>query len=182
MVELPEASDRSAPESLAGAVKGATPALKRLAERLCGNATDAQDLLQNTFLRAAGGIPAEVRNIRGWLTTILHHLFIDQCRARNRRPSHEPLNDQHEYVTQLEPDGPEPQWTRITAVDLRDGADELDPVYREVYVLHTFEHRSYDDIARELGIPRVTVGTRLHRARKKLREVLEARLAQEDKP
>jgi RNA polymerase sigma-70 factor (ECF subfamily) len=67
-------------------------------------------------------------------------------------------------------------------VDLRDATDELGPVYREVYVLHTFEHRSYDDIARELGIPRVTVGTRLHRARKKLREVLEARLAQEDKP
>jgi len=183
MVERPEASDWSTPESLGRALKDAEPVLKRLAERLCGNAADADDLVQATFLRVAhDGVPPDVRNIRGWLTTILHNLFIDQCRARNRRPSHEPLNDQHEYVTQFEPDGPEPEWTRITAAEIRDATDELDPVYREVYLLHTFEHWSYDQIAQKLGIPRVTVGTRLHRARKKLREVLEARLAQEDKP
>jgi len=57
MVELPEASDRSAPESLGAALKDAEPVLKRLAERLCGNAADAQDLLQDTFVRAARGIP-----------------------------------------------------------------------------------------------------------------------------
>jgi len=182
MVEPPEVSDRSAPESLGAALKDAEPVLKRLAERLCGNAADAQDLLQDTFVRAAGGIPPEVRNVRGWLTTILHNLFIDHCRANNRRPSHEPINDQHEYVTQLEPDGPEPEWTRITVAEIRNATDELEAVYREAYLLHTFEHLSYDDIARKLGIPRVTVGTRLHRARKKLREVLTARFALEDKP
>jgi RNA polymerase sigma-70 factor (ECF subfamily) len=182
MVEQPEGSDRSAPESQGAALSGAVPMLKRLAERMCGNPADAMDLVQDTLERAAHGIPPEVRNVRAWLTTILQHLFIDYCRAKNRRPSHEPIDDKHEYVTQLEADGPEPEWTRITVADIRNAADELEPVYREVYILRTFEQRSYDDIARQLGIARVTVGTRLHRARHKLRDVLVARFALEDKP
>ena len=48
-------------------------------------------------------------------------------------------------------------------------------MYREVYRLHTFEDLSYEQIAQRLGIQRVTVGTRLNRARKKLREILVAR-------
>jgi RNA polymerase sigma-70 factor (ECF subfamily) len=183
MVEQPEASDRSAPGFLGAALTEARPALERLAERLCRNPTDAEDFVQKTCLRAiADGIPPDVRNVPGWLAKILHNLFIDDCRAKSRRPGHETLSDKHECVTQLEPDGPEPVWTRITVADIRNAADELEPVYRDVYVLHTFEHRSYDEIARKLEIPRVTVGTRLHRARKKLREVLMARLAQKDKP
>jgi len=181
MVEQPEASDRSTPASPGAALKDAEPVLLRLAERLCGNTADAKDLVQDTFLRALP-IPPEVRNVRGWLTTILHRLFIDHCRANTRRPSHEPISDQHEYVTLLEPPGPEPAWTRITVADIRNAADALDPVYRDVYLLHTFEHLSYDEIARQLGIQRVTVGTRLNRARKKLRKVLMARFAPEDKP
>jgi RNA polymerase sigma-70 factor, ECF subfamily len=182
MVEQPKASDRSAPESLEAALKDAEPALKRLAERLCANSADAKDLVQDTLERAARGIPPDVRNVPGWLATILHHLFIDQCRANTRRPGHEPINDKHEYVTQLEPDGPEPEWSGITVADIRDATDALDAVFRDVYILHTFEHRSYDWIARKLGIQRVTVGTRLNRARKKLREVLVARFGLEDKP
>jgi RNA polymerase sigma-70 factor (ECF subfamily) len=182
MVEQPEASDRSAPASLGAALKDAEPVLKRLAERLCSNAADAQDLLQDTFERVTRlGIPPEVRNTRAWLTTTLHHLFIDHCRATARRPYHEPINDQYENVMPLEPEGPEPEWSRITVADVRDAADELEPVFRDVYLLHTFEHWSYDAIAQELGVQRVTVGTRLNRARKRLREVLVARFRLEDK-
>lgn len=156
--------------------------LKRRAERMCGSAQDAEDLVQEAIEHLLQSNPPEVRCIPALLTTILHNLFIDYCRAKTRRPSHEPINDQHEFVTQLEPDVPEPAWTRITAADVRGAADELEPVYREVYVLFTFEHQSYEDIARELKIPRITVGTRLHRARNKLRQVLVARFALEDKP
>jgi RNA polymerase sigma-70 factor, ECF subfamily len=182
MVEQPKASDRSAPESFDAALADARRMLKRRAERMCGNADDAEDLVQEAIERLLQSNPPEVRCIPALLTTILHNLFIDYCRAKNRRPSHEPINDQHEYVTQLEADGAEPEWTRITVADIRNAADELEPVYREVYLLRTFELRSYDDIARKLGIARVTVGTRLHRARHKLREVLVARFALEDKP
>jgi RNA polymerase sigma-70 factor (ECF subfamily) len=182
MVEQPEVPDRSGPGSLGAALTEARPMLKRRAERLCGNATDAEDLVHDTLMRAMHGIPPEVRNVRAWLARILTNLFIDRCRANTRRPSHEPIDDQHEYVTLLEPPGPEPAWTRITVADIRNAADALDPVYRDVYLLHTFEHQSYDEIARKLGVERVTVGTRLTRARKKLREALVARFSLEDKP
>ena len=85
-------------------------------------------------------------------------------------------------VDRFEPDGPEPAWSRITIDDIRDALEVIDPVYREVYQLHTFENRTYDQIAHQLGIQRVTVGTRLNRARKKLREVLVARFGLETKP
>jgi RNA polymerase sigma-70 factor (ECF subfamily) len=99
-----------------------------------------------------------------------------------RRPSHEPMTDHHDGLTQLEPDGPEPEWSKLTLDDIRGALDALEPVYREVYQLHTFEDRTYDQIAHQLGIQRVTVGTRLNRARKKLREVLVARFGLEAKP
>ena len=50
--------------------------------------------------------------------------------------------------------------------------ERLEPEFREVFVLHAFERRSYRDIAAALGIPQNTVGTRLLRARRKLRVLL----------
>jgi RNA polymerase sigma-70 factor, ECF subfamily len=183
MVEELEGFERSAPGSLDGVLRDAVPVLTRVAERLCGNATDAEDLLQDTFERAARlGIPHDVRSTRAWLTAILHNLFIDRCRAMARRPSPECITDRCENVAPLEPDVPEPEWAGITAADVRDAADELEPVYRDVYLLHTFEHWSYDEIACAFGVQRVTVGTRLNRARKKLREKLVARFQLEEKP
>ena len=159
----------------------AEPVLARIAERMCGNAADARDLVQDTFERAARlGLPHDVRNPSGWLVTVMHHLFIDRCRARARRPSHEPLADQHADVARIDPDPPEPEWSRITVADIRAALAELDPTYRDVYELHTFEGWSYEKIAERLSIQRVTVGTRLNRARKKLREALVKRFGLEE--
>ena len=60
--------------------------------------------------------------------------------------------------------------------------DIIDPAFREVYILHTFEHRSYEEIAAQLKISRVTVGTRLTRARMRLRKVLSEMLGLEATP
>jgi RNA polymerase sigma-70 factor, ECF subfamily len=173
MVEPADTGVRRARERLEAALVDAEPVLSRIAERMCANAADARDLVQDTLERATRqGLPPEVRNPPGWLVTIMHNIFIDRCRARSRRPNHEPLADQHTNVTQIDPDPPEPAWSRITVDDVRAALTELDPTYSEVYDLHTFQHWSYDQIAARLSIQRVTVGTRLNRARKKLREVL----------
>src|SRR5262249_30581808 len=128
---------------------------------------------QETFLRAVRhGIPPDVRKVAAWLTTMMKHVIVDHCRKMKRRPSHEPITDHHDGLTQLEPDGPEPEWGNLRLEDVRDALDAIEPVYREVSRLHTFEDLSYDQIAQQLGILRVTVGTRINRARKKLREVL----------
>lgn len=159
----------------------AAPTLARIAERLCANAADARDLVQDTFERATRiGLPPDLRNPSAWLVTIMNNIFIDRCRARARRPGHETLVEQHANVTQGEPDPPEPAWSRITVDDIRAALVELDPAYREVYELHTFEGWSYEQIAERLSIQRVTVGTRLNRARKKLREVLVRRFGLEE--
>jgi RNA polymerase sigma-70 factor (ECF subfamily) len=173
MAEPPE---RGPPDDLEAVFAEVRPALLRMAERMCGNLTDAEDVLQDTFLRAVRhGIPPGVRNLAAWLTTTLKNAFIDHCRKRKRGPSHEPMTDHHDGLTQLEPDGPEPAWGNITLDDIRDALGSIEPVYREVYQLHTFEELTYEQIAQQLGIQRVTVGTRLNRARKKLREALVAK-------
>lgn len=183
MVEPADSGVRRAREGLATALASSAPALSRIAERLCGNTADARDLVQDTFERATRiGLPPELRNPSAWLVTIMHNLFIDRCRARSRRPSHEPLVERHADVMQLEHAPPEPAWSRITVDDIRAALLELDASYREVYELHTFERWSYEQIAERLAIQRVTVGTRLNRARKKLREVLARRFGLEEAP
>jgi RNA polymerase sigma-70 factor (ECF subfamily) len=185
MAEQPEAPEPSAPEGLEAVLAEVRPELLRMMERMCGNTADAEDLLQEVFLRAVKrGIPAEVRNIPAWLTTSLKNEFIDHCRKMKRRPSHEAINDiHHDSLTQLEPDGPEPPWSTITITDIREASAAIEPVYGEVYRLATFEDQSYAKIAEKLGIERSTVGTRLNRARKKLREILVARFGlEEDEP
>lgn len=176
MGEQPKGPDPYTPENLEAAFARIRPELLRIAERMCGNVADAEDMLQETFLRALRrGIPPDIRNIAAWLTTTLRNVFVDRCRSMKRRPGHEPMTHIDDSITQLEPDGPEPEWGMITLDDIRHALDAIEPVYREVYRLHTFEDRSYDQIAQQLGIQRVTVGTRLNRARKKLREVLVGR-------
>jgi RNA polymerase sigma-70 factor (ECF subfamily) len=158
----------------------AEPALRRLAERLCASQADVHDLIQDTFERATRqGIPEGVRSTRAWLATILHNLFVDRCRAQARRPPLERLEDEHGDVVPLEVHPPEPAWSRITVEDIRDALDELEPTFRDVYISYTFEHRSYEQIADQLSIQRVTVGTRLTRARKRLRDILGKRFGVE---
>ncbi|HEX3764311.1 MAG TPA: RNA polymerase sigma factor [Kofleriaceae bacterium] len=171
----------NAPGDLEAVFAEVRPTLLRLAERLCGNLTDAEDVVQETFLRAVHGLPHDVRNVAAWLTTTLRNVGLDHLRKRKRRPSHEPITD-HDALTQLEPDVPEPDWDNLTIDDIRDAVEVLEPAYRDVYRLHTFEGLSYKQVAERLGIQRVTVGTRLNRARGKLREVLFARFGLGSKP
>ena len=169
--------------SLQATLVDAEPTLTRLAERLCASQADMLDLIQDTFERAVRqGLPHGVRSPRAWLATIMHNLFIDRCRAAARRPSCEVLAEDHGDILPLEAHPPEPPWSQITVEDIRDALDELDPTFRDVYVSYTFDHRSYEQIAEQLSIQRVTVGTRLTRARKKLRDILGKRFGVETPP
>jgi RNA polymerase sigma-70 factor (ECF subfamily) len=158
----------------------ALPALRRFAIRLCDNTDDMCDLLQDTFERAVSlGIPDQIRNTRGWLRRIMFHLFIDGRRAAARFGHVEALDDQLGDVGEFEPVAPEPAWADLTLDDIRAALHEVEPVYRDVYSLRMLEDLSYEQIARRLSIDRITVGTRLSRARKRLREVLVRRFGLE---
>jgi RNA polymerase sigma-70 factor, ECF subfamily len=170
------------PRSLEEVLADAKPTLLRRARRLCEDSGDATDLVQETFLRACRhGVPQGIHCTRAWLTRIMHRLFLDRCRAASRRPRPQVFEDGL-GVAVFEQAMPEPPWSRITIEDIREALDQIEPVYRDVYVLHAFDRMSYEDISRKLSIERITVGTRLSRARKRLRDILVKRFRLEDEP
>ncbi|HWM88927.1 MAG TPA: RNA polymerase sigma factor [Kofleriaceae bacterium] len=179
MVAGEEAGERRS-YVLSKAFREAEPFLRSLAIRLCRHASDANDLVQDTFERALrAGSEEPLRNPRAWLATILHNLFVDRCRALARRPPHEPLQERHAVIAIDPADDPRPAWSRMTIADVRAALEHIEPDFRRVYQMHVFEHRSYEEIAATLRIQRVTVGTRLNRARHQLRAVLCERLGEE---
>lgn len=151
--------------------------LKGMAMRLCRNPADANDLVQDTFERALRVAEDHVpENARAWLITVMHNLFVDQCRVQNRRPHLVPLDEEKNDVPEPDPEV-EPEWAAISPAQLRAALSQLDDRFRRVYELHCLSGASYDEIARTLNIPRNTVGTRLARARQKVREILRAQAA-----
>jgi RNA polymerase sigma-70 factor, ECF subfamily len=146
-------------------------ALRGFALRLCRSQIEADDLVQETLLRALAAwahlMPGT--NTRSWLLSILHHLFVDRCRRSK-------LEGVQLSVEAFAPRLPapereaEPTWARLEVAEVERAVDTLAPPFRDVYRLHA-AGRSYDEIASALGIPRATVGTRLRRARGKLKTI-----------
>lgn len=165
------------------AVRGAGPrglveqherALYSLALRLCGNAADARDLVQDTFERALRHLDRfqEGSNARAWLCTILRHLFISRCRARTcERRDDVPVEELQEHLAAPEAE-PLPAWSAFSLEQLHAALEQLPADFREVYRLHALEGHSYEEVSARLRIPKATVGTRLIRARRKLRDLL----------
>jgi RNA polymerase sigma-70 factor (ECF subfamily) len=151
-------------------------ALEAFALKLCGNPPDAHDLVQDTFERALRKLATlqPGTNERAWLFTILHNLFIDRCRRKQRDPASANVAEL-DLPSPGEPEPP-PAWTRLGAAEVRAAVAQLDDEFRRVYELHALEGRSYQEIAAALAIPQNTVGTRLLRARKKLKSILERTL------
>jgi len=148
------------------------PLLLATARRLTGSDPDAHDLVQDTLERAlrrfaqlpAGGNP------RGWLFTILHNAFIDRCRS-DRAQRATPVDQVEERLAV--PDAGEPAaWEQVTPEQVKAAVAQLPEEFRAVYGLHADERKSYEEISRALGIPKATVGTRLMRARRRLKEIL----------
>lgn len=141
-----------------------------IARRLCGNEADAEDLVHDTYeraLRSWNGHLTEA-HLRSWIVAILNHLFIDRCRRARRAPRTEAIDGLE--VAALEHNAP-PAWSSVSDHQISAALDTLDADHRLVYELRACG-RSYEEIAAELRIPSRTVGTRLYRARKRLREVL----------
>ncbi len=131
-------------------------------------ASDAEDLVQDTLERALRSWQRFVpgTNLRCWLHTIMHNLFLDRCRARNRREAI--ARDVAETTVEPARDG-----------DCRLGIDQSDrrpgfsrglrPALRDAVELVFFCGLNYEQAAGRLQIAKATVGTRLLRARRQLR-------------
>lgn len=150
------------------------PYLTALARRLTGNAADASDLVQDALVRAlrAEPPPAEQDALRPWLATILRHLHVDRLRQLAREPKQLSLDDAGPLSASHDEELPLTE--AVSHEQLAQALAGLPEEFRRVFELHELEGRSYRDIAAALGIPVATVGTRLTRARLKLRELLRA--------
>ncbi len=142
--------------------------------------SEARDLVQDTLERALRHFDQfqPGTHARVWLFTIMFNLFIDRCRRRSREADLSPL-DAYDLVAE-EPDPLRP-WETITSAEIKDAIAHLPDPFRVVCEMHWLARCSYKDISDTLRIPTATVGTRLLRARRKLRRVLEARLMPDDR-
>jgi RNA polymerase sigma-70 factor (ECF subfamily) len=132
---------------------------------------DAWDLVQDTLERGLRhfGQFRPGTNIRVWLFTIMFHLFIDRCRRRTHEQLMEPYDA--DEVAAPEPEPPSP-WEEINETHLQRALARLETPFREIVELHCGRRCSYREISERLHIPLGTVGTRLLRARRKLRSLL----------
>jgi RNA polymerase sigma-70 factor, ECF subfamily len=148
------------------------PALRARAAQLCRGHGDADDIVQDALMRAfvARGQMKHPERARGWLLTIVTHTFLDSLRRRRARPG--------EVALEIEPPAPALDddaaeiWADLSLDDIRAAVSRLPDDVRETYQKFALDGCDYTQIAAELGVPKATVGTRILRARKRLRELL----------
>lgn len=166
--------------------------LFRTALRLTRHPQDAEDLVQETYLRAwrAQSQFRKGTNLRAWLFTILHNTFINQYRRAARAPRNESIDAIDDFSlfrhmsdgNHVSQDG-EPEAAaleRLAAAELQAVLMELSEPFRNVVILADVEGFSYKEIAAILEINIGTVMSRLHRGRKRLQQLLMPYLSETD--
>jgi RNA polymerase sigma-70 factor (ECF subfamily) len=153
--------------------------LYRIALRLTGSPQSAEDLVQDTYLRAfrAWESYKPGTNLAAWLATIMRNANLDELRRQSRRPVQQPLDDDGDYYlyNRLAESGPQPQdevLARLSGNAIVSAVGDLPPNFREVVVLVDVGDFSYADAADILGIPIGTVMSRLYRGRRLLKRAL----------
>ena len=139
--------------------------------RLMRNEADAQDLVQDTYVKAFKSAKQFTpgSNLKAWMFTILHNTF----RNRRRDSGRDPIDvdsDRLEVAAPVDPGAtPEEQLMRdAMSSDLQEALDALPDAFREVVWLRDVEEFSYAEIADMLGIPVGTVMSRISRGRRML--------------
>jgi RNA polymerase sigma factor (sigma-70 family) len=143
--------------------------LYRQARRLSPDSEEARDLVQETFLRAArsaGRVPVSASGAEAWLVRVLVNLCRDQGRRRGVRQRSAPL------LQPVEEGGASPESAAVARATVQTALARLSPRRRAVMVLHELDGQDVADVARLLGISRVTVRWHLAAARRDLREFL----------
>jgi len=177
LVAAARAGDAAAFEELVNRYEGK---IFRLTRKITGNHEDAEDAMQDAFLKAY----AHLQDFHGdsrfytWLVRIAANEAL--MRLRKRRPNQFSLDEPIEgdtdlFPRELEDWGPTPE-QRYAQTEMQnivgDVIDRLDPEYRIVFLLRDFEELSTQETAEMLGISVPAVKSRLLRARLKLREKL----------
>lgn len=157
------------------------PNLYGAALRLTRNPADAEDLIQETYLRAYRGFEGfkEGTNLRAWMYRILTNTFINAYRKKQRQPLTIPDEDIEDWYLydKLGDAGAESSaesqvLDRIPDEDVQRALEALPEGFRMAVLLADVEGFSYKEIAEILEVPIGTVMSRLHRGRKALEKAL----------
>jgi RNA polymerase sigma-70 factor (ECF subfamily) len=149
--------------------------LYTVAYRLTGNVDDARDLVQEALLRVRRGLATyEPGSLEGWLARIVTNVFLDDMRRKKRRPV-QALPDEPDLVLPASAAADTASDAAGLSTEIQAAIATLPEEFRVPVVLCDVADRSYEDIARTLGVPIGTVRSRLHRGRKLLRAELLAR-------
>ena len=146
--------------------------------RLTRHPADAEDLVQDTYLAAfrAFGRLDENANVRAWLFRIMANANIDAYRRRRARPHTVPADDQVVEAAIPAPRGLRSAESEVldqlAGGEVGDALRELPEEFRVTVYLADVEGYSYREIAGLTGVSLGTVNTRVHRARRRLRELL----------
>ncbi len=160
------------------------PALYTAALRMTRNPSDAEDLVQETYLKAyrAFGSFTEGTNLKAWLYKILTNTFINSYRAKKRRPEVADVEDVEDLYLYRRLSGDQPAGLGrsaeeevlegITDTEVKAAIESLPESFRIAVLLADVEGFSYKEIAEITDVPIGTVMSRIHRGRKALQKAL----------
>jgi RNA polymerase sigma-70 factor (ECF subfamily) len=155
-------------ESVRKAVLGAVPSLRAFAISLCGNVDRADDLVQETLLRALANIDSfqPGTNMSAWLFTILRNHFRSEYRKRRREV--EDSDGHYAETLKSQPD----QYSRVEFKEFQEALAQLPSDQREALVLVGASGFSYEEAANICGCAVGTIKSRVNRARTRLAELM----------
>ena len=145
------------------------PRLRRYARSLLRDSTRADDLVQDTMVRALekAHLYQHDTNLRGWLVTIMHNEHVNATRRLMRGPIHvsdDAIGELGRAQTQEAP---------VELREVRRAVERLPREQRTPLLLHWLHGLKYEEIAAKMGVPLGTVQSRISRARKALRAMME---------
>jgi RNA polymerase sigma factor (sigma-70 family) len=144
------------------------PHLRAVAYRMLGSAAEADDAVQEAWLRASRAGADDVDNLGGWLTTVVARVCLNQLRSRRARPE-APLDDQ---AAELADGGPDPEAEAVLADAVGPALlvvlDTLSPAERLAFVLHDLFAVPFGEIAEILGRSEAAVRQLASRARRRV--------------
>jgi RNA polymerase sigma-70 factor (ECF subfamily) len=152
--------------------------------RMTRNPADAEDLVQETYLKAYRGFGGfeEGTNIKAWLYRILTNTYINRYRQQKRRPDETDIDDVEDFYlyrrlggideARISKSAEDTMFELFTDDEVKDALESLPETFRMAVLLADVEGFAYKEIAEILDIPIGTVMSRLHRGRKALQKRL----------
>jgi RNA polymerase sigma-70 factor (ECF subfamily) len=152
--------------------------------RMTRNRSDAEDLVQETFIKAWRSFATyqQGTNLRAWLFRIMTNTYINKYNAQQRKPTETELDDVEELFlykrlgavdqSQLSQSAEDQMLSLFTDDEVKKALEELPDQFRIPVLMSDVEGFSYKEIAEILEIPLGTVMSRLHRGRKAMQKML----------